>query len=343
VKRLFIILLSLFIIHYSLFIEHLNAQSYLPIELQFFGGGGLSDIYADVNASQHKFGVGGQGGVGFGYFFTPWMGMRIGVEYAQYNNSTVLAEKLNIYGTLPGEGLEGWYDDYQHHIVGEKDQASEYHLRTELINYTEKVSLSTINTSFGFTFQSLGNKKYYATVGYKIAVPIPSVTKCTVTAADIHNHAYYPFMNNTLEWQQTQGNVNSEHPWVEHHSGYGLFYDHFTESEFEVSLSHQIFFETGMKFDFGGHLLYVGVYVDYGVNDIRKSKTGMDFVNHKDGEKLGNNFTTNSLLLANQKPGVLLTEKVFPLAAGLKITYGIGFGKQDRKWNKTTQSVGTRR
>jgi hypothetical protein len=306
--------------------------AFQPYEFQLYGGGGVSDVYAHVLSSKHGVGRGFQSGVAMQFWFTKMFGANIGGEYASYANSTTLSQNLTIYNP-------GWHDDWFYNANHIKELRSEYNLSTLLYNYKEEIQMTTINIPIALTFQTLGAYKYYFNFGVKIGIPI--TTSYEVLQADMINSAYYPEIGTTLTYIPGYLSPNGQEQFVEHHSGYGKYENHKGKGSADFAISYSLSFETGMKFEINRVKLYFGAYFDYGMNDIRKNKDAMDFINHTEGEVIGRNFTTNTLLYSNKSPGSPLTEKVFPLSVGGKFRISFGFGEEKRRRVRHVQSVGT--
>jgi hypothetical protein len=296
-----------------------------PYEFQLYGGGGISDVYTHILSTKHSVGRGYQTGVAMQFWFTKMLGINVGGEYAAYNNSSTLSENLVISNP-------GWHDDWFYNANHVKELRSEYNLSTVLYNYKEKLTIGTVNIPIAITLQTLGAYKYYFNFGMKIGFPIKSLTSYKVLESDMINSAYYPEIGTTLTYIPDYLLQNGQEQFVEHHSGYGKFENHISQGNVDFGISYSLYFETGMKFEINRVKLYFGAYFDYGLNDIRKGEDNLDFINHEEGYKIGQHFTTNPLLYSNKSPGVPLTDKVFPLSFGgkLRISYGFGEKKQHR-------------
>ena len=90
--------------------------------------------------------------------------------------------------------------------------------------------------------------------------------------------------------------------------------------DFGIALSGAL--ETGVKWGLNnGMALYTGVFLDYGLNDIRKSSPTKESIVYDE-----NGAHTFNSILYSKNEGTPMTGKVQPLAVGLRMRLSMGFG-----------------
>ena len=94
--------------------------------------------------------------------------------------------------------------------------------------------------------------------------------------------------------------------------------------DFGIALSGSL--ETGLKWRVNnGMALYTGIFLDYGLNDVRKgSPTRESIVYH---EYIENGAYTFNSILHSQNNGIPMSGKVKPLAVGVRLRLSMSFRK----------------
>ena len=309
--------ISVVVIFISLFLMLINGSAFSQrkIELQVYSGGGLSQILYKFEGKTSTLGFGGHTGLGATFFFNKNLGLNIGAEASCYN-SKISVDGIKAYSN-------DRTDDYYLTSGFSSSNSYVYNLTSTLNNYTEEIHAVTINIPIGLQFQTANKKySYYFIAGMKIGIPLNSISKYSVTDADIYNSAYYPELNNTVEYDPDNAAATTNH-----FSGFGYFPDKKFESNLNMKVSFVPSFETGCKFSFSSPIhLYVGAYCDFGVSDIRNQKN-QDFISQTNGQLIGRDFVPNALLVANQTNDQAFVKKAVLFSAGIKLRLSFGVGK----------------
>jgi hypothetical protein len=150
-----------------------------PVELQVYGGGGLSQLHYKLKGGKTFPGFGGQAGMGVTFFFNRYLGLHTGAEASWYN-ARVKADGLQAYS--PNR-----YDDYQNDDEIEKMKYSRYHLTSALRKYVEKQKALLVNIPIALHFQTVGRFKYYFLAGFKVGIPVRATY--SVSGATVYNGA----------------------------------------------------------------------------------------------------------------------------------------------------------
>lgn len=233
-------------------------------EVSVQGGGGLSTLMNKLPSGTNKVGGGGEFGIGYTLFFTPNVGINIGVDFAFYNAKAQFDSTAHV--TVISPNL----------IDSEGDL---FNMHTILNKYEEAQKTVFLNIPIMVQFQT---KKFYLKGGAKIGVPIKS--KFSVTDATLTNSAYYPHLDNWL----------TEEP---EFAGLGTF-TRSVEGKMPLQVSVALSLETGIKWKLGEYFaLYTGIYFDYGLNNIAKPEGS--FLNYDASAPV--NFTNNSAALYTTK------------------------------------------
>ena len=250
------ILLTAAIITSSAFAQDLRQRRN---EFSIYGGGGLSSLQYDLNAGEHKIGFGGQAGLGYSFFFSPYWSLGTGAEVALYQAES----KLSGY-------LDGYSDEL------------------EFNNYRETQQAWYVNVPLMMQYQTGGKQKFFVALGGKVGFPV----KATAEIRD------YSIAERTYDGSKTD------------------------LAKLDINLMASA--ELGIKWKIcGKNALYTGVYADYGFNNIQKTND-KDFMQ---GALLG----TNTSMVESQFSGKPFTDKITPLAVGVKIRFALGTGKSFRR------------
>jgi hypothetical protein len=266
-------------------------------EYQIVAGSGMSYLQYKLNG-KNSFGWGGNAGFAMNIMFHKYVGINFGVETACYNTK------------MKANGVEiqynAWLDDY----FGKANKNYHYNLTTKLPEYSEKQHQQILQIPLALYLQTntTGYARLYAMVGAKFIVPL--LSKYSVTNATVDNYAYYPELGNTAY----EGMYN-------HFSGFSHFEYKSFKNDLKLNVAVMGTVEIGSKFHIVNEFaLYVGIYADYGLNDVRK-KECTDFIAHEDGKLIGSNFEPNSLIMSKNGDGSDLVKRVVPFSTGIKLRF----------------------
>jgi hypothetical protein len=264
-------------------------------EITFHAGGGLSTLTYKISDGKRSNGFGGEFGVSYTHRWTKdymnhW-GIHTGIGLGIYNakaqlNDDVKTEQLNL----------------------RDDEDDIFDLHTTFFNYQETQQLIYLNIPVMLQYRI---DWLYAMAGVKVGIPVSGKSKSK--DAILTNKADYTGLGITKERVPSQG--------------IGEFKNKGYNGKLDMGFTAMLSAETGVNI----HLdkqhkrsLRVGLYFDYGLNDIKqKNKTpAINFDPHNPKK-----FTANSVLASNSdntKPSPF-TDKVNLIALGVKVRYSFGW------------------
>lgn len=166
-----------------------------------------------------------------------------------------------------------------------------------------------INIPLMLQFQHGEKNKWFMSAGVKIGIPVSGKYKSS--ASEIINKGYF---YDTGNW----GGESQEF------MGFGTYANYKNDEDIDFNVVCLFSAELGMKWGLTDKMsLYTGAYFDYGLNDIVKGGHDRSFtklVETQDGIKTLNNSILNSSIgYSNNTFTQELTERVVPMAVGLKL------------------------
>jgi hypothetical protein len=258
-------------------------------EISIYAGLGSSTLAYDFSKGEKSNGMGGAYGFGYTLFFTENIGISTGLGFASYKAEVDVRNTSCL-------------------LSGLKDEDGDiYNLTTKLDRYPEKQTVSYLKMPLMLQFQTTGSTGFYLRAGVKLG--FPSSGKYESERASFTNEGYYPEYDNTIPRPAFKG--------------FGSFKGRDVQGDLDAKFTCFFALETGVKFRISDKmLLYMGLYYDLGLNDIRK-ETGTDFLipNAENSE----NFTNNSILTSHDGNGTDFTGKVSPRSVGLDIRLAYAF------------------
>jgi hypothetical protein len=254
-------------------------------EIMLYGGGGLSSLQYKVSTGKHSGGIGGHIGVGYNFFFIPTLGLGTGVEFAIHNASFTMENTSIRYMTTDLEN-------------------SAFEFRSKISDYKERQNLMMLQIPLMLQFQTGAKHKFYAAAGGKIGIPLR--VKYNSSTTTIENSGYYE----EEDYEYT----------TQTFMGFGKFKGSSGNLSFKMPFFASV--EAGAKIMMSeGYFLNLGVYADYGLNNIIKQPAQpLSFSEYN--PKRPSDFKTNSIIESQHTQGntpQLFTNKVTPLAVGIKI------------------------
>ncbi len=260
-------------------------------ELSISIAGGYSSLQYKPTVGDYKYGLGGGIGIGYTYLFKPKWGIATGLELDIYNAKTKIT---------------GHSDTYL--AIDDEDKRNQMTLMVEKFdNFEETQRAYYLNIPIMLQYQGNGEegRKFYAALGGKIGIPIQCNYKST---GDYLTKGHYIFTQTTFE------------DMPEH--GYNFYDDLKADEKLKLDLNFQLSGELGYKWLMKDDLyLYTGVYCDYGLNDIRKTKNSPDRVlqyNRENPVKYIINSIAESQY-TNEKGTYNYMKKMNTLSFGLKV------------------------
>jgi hypothetical protein len=256
-------------------------------EFSAYFGGGLSTLQYSTNIGDTKGNFGGSFGIGYAYFINNTVSLNSGIELSNYKTKYTIQSLSDKY--LTNDGLE------------------DFELQYQVTNYEEKQSAMYLNIPLMIQLQKGGDNKFYVAGGVKLGFPLSGEYK--VGKTNINAVGYYP---------QYGENAIVDAPAF---SGFGTFTTVPNTKDLDFKVAVLLSLETGIKWKISNKLsLYSGIYIDYGLNDIRKETVDKEFLIYNKNNP--SNYTYNSALISQYSQSdqtKSLTEKVMPLALGVKI------------------------
>ena len=266
-----------------------TSQSLFSSETHEFSisvGGGLSTLLYLPDFGNHKNGFGMNFGLGYAYFFNPQWGIRTGIELGIYN-SRFDASPITVWQSLS--------------VPAGMGTPSQMYFQSVVTDFEEKTSAMMLQIPVMAQYNFLN--MFYAAAGFKIGLPasgkFDSKGSFNNTAIVQYENAVYTDRNLGLGmWTGADGEM---------------------DGTFDYKASFMLALEAGAKFDVGAtSTLYVGAYLDYGLNNISKASDVNGFVNYtfKGVTAERENFTVNS--------ATLYSDKINPLSVGVRVRYAFG-------------------
>ena len=273
-----------------------EAADYCPNEISIWGAGGFNSLSYSPEFGERSSKLGGAFGLGYTYYFDRHFGILLGAELAFYGSDF----KLN---NLSGSYL----------TVDADDEAINYN--TTVKGYEERQRMMNVNIPLMLQYQTAGKHKFYAGLGFKLGIPVSGKYKIADGATLTASGYYHETMQELFDQRDL---------------GYGTFDGSSQKGDIDFKLAYMGAAEAGMKWSLSPVLsLYTGLYFEYGFNDIAK-KHNDPFVayNNIDPENPQFNSALTSQYGESNKS---VTDRVFPMAFGLKLRLGIDLCKGKEK------------
>lgn len=256
-------------------------------EFSLWGAGGISTLMYKMDDTEKPLSFGGAFGLGYTFYFHRNWGVGVGAEMALYNANITIHSLSDNYDTKDIDGRDVNY-------------------RSAIKNYKEHQNLWNLNIPVAFYFQTdaFDIHKFYASVGFKLGVPVKAMHRSNDDASFVTS-GYYPQWDQELTQQKDMG--------------YGTFSIAERNKKLDLGLSYMATAETGIKWYLSRKLwLYTGVYAEYGFNNIVKDNSG-NFISYDIYNPEG--LQVNSVITSRY------VNKVNPWGVGLKIKLGITLNK----------------
>jgi len=262
-------------------------------EFGIHAAGGLSTLQYDLRAGKRENGFGGQVGLNYAYFFLPNWGVGTGAEIALYQAKTKLSNFSDRY-------------DVQGAVV-----ADNYTYTFTINEYSEALRAFYFNIPLMLQYQTDGKHKIFAAIGGKFGIPVKATAK--TNDYSVSTKGFFP----------AEGRTYDDLPQF----GFGTYDYAVSSRDVAYNVSIMASAEMGMKWQIREkYALYTGIYVDYGLNNIQKAND-KTFVK----SALSAENPNMSPLVSSQFAGKPFTDKISPLAVGLKVKFVLGAGKDVKK------------
>jgi hypothetical protein len=303
----------LYLLTFSLLLTSAQAKArrFPRHEYSFWNTNGISTLKYKPNYGNRNSRLGTLLGVGYTYYYHYNWGIHTGMEYGLYNATFHMR---NFRDTHTRYG----FDDLTPGWTG-KDELIDYH--TEFSIYSEHQQLQTINIPLTFQFQtplSGGLHQLCIFAGAKLSIPIQSTYR--VTGSTLYTW-YYDYKSNQ-EFRPDPTGYGT--PYLE---DLGCFYNYpyTTErrpSQFKIAGSATL--EMGAKWWLTKELsIYLGMYLDYGFNNISKQSTHHLFEFESEIIEMVSSSILTSQYASKGEAETSFTNKVVPLSFGIKVRMSV--------------------
>jgi hypothetical protein len=295
-KYTFLSVISLLVINMALAqnetsreVQENDAQpAFRKHELSIYGTGGLSGLNYKLSENGSKSGgAGGGAGLGYTYNINPSWGIVTGVEMSAYS-------KTASFSSVSGEYSEGTGTDL-------------FRFTYSLTGYEEKQNVTVFSipvmAQYGYPLKE-GSMKLYASGGLKLSFPVSA--KAAITPGTATTSGYYAYEDRSYDNLPQHGFLTGvKLPDV--------------ETDIDLGFSAALALEAGLRFTLTESIaLYTGLYFDYGLNNIQKTKD-QHLLDYNDYDNNQSTFKYSSVL------NTALVDKVNLMSIGLKVK--VSFGK----------------
>lgn len=258
--------------------------------LHFNVGGGLHNLSYQLQDGTQKGKPGFTVNAAYSYFFTPHWGVQSGLGLQSFSalSTLNLLTKANDIDT----------------------QNDAYELRTNYTNWKEKQQTLFLDIPLSVQYRHSFNEKYglLASAGAKIAMPLSTGYK--TTGGSITTTGYYD------QWNIELSDL-PQHYFTTTTDCY--------KGNYSLKTSYMALADVGALYKLSEKTdLYVGGYVNYGLNNVLKPDTKLIY--QKEG-------VYNGILASNQ------TDKVTPISFGLKVGLYWRIAKKKTAFKETVQEI----
>ena len=270
-------------------------------ELTINVGGGVSTFNYNLESGKSDLGLGGSLGLSYTFFINNQFGIGTGVE-ANFYRSKYSNEKL--IGSYQGVDPDFSNSEKYFQLDYTYDEP-----------YKEIQNALFVQVPLMFQFQTRGYQKFYVAAGGRIGFPVYTKFKTDLSALTVsgfYSHEGLRYAN-----LPSKGFTN---------------YDNTPEVDGKLSLKETAFMaslELGMKWALNDNFsLYTGIYGDYGLNDMQKTKDkGTVTYNHlgtisPKADPVNQDFLT----FDNSITSTPTVEKIIPMTFGVKLRLSFGMG-----------------
>jgi hypothetical protein len=240
-------------------------------QFSIYGTAGMSGLKYKPEGGSQSVGIGFGGGLGYSYTMSPSWKIGTALELALYNN------------TASFETLSEQYE----HGTGEDKSLFSYSLK----DYEESQKVTMFSIPITLQYQTGGDIKFCLSGGVKFGLPVSAqanINPGTVNASGEYEHE-----------DQTYTNL-PQHGYPE---GTKL---PAVKSDIDLGFSAAATLEAGVLI----RKFYVGAYLDYGLNNMQKTKDKHPLEYQESGSSM---FTYNSILNTG------LTDEINIYSFGLKL------------------------
>lgn len=215
-------------------------------EFSIYAGGPFSFIKS-TSAGETVPGNGINAGIRYSYYLSEGLSLGIGVEYQTYNSDLKYSYTAGQYNSVDGEN-------------------EAFQFRYKATNLREEQKLGYINVPIGIQFETPGTTKLYVAAGAKVGFASSGTYESTI--GNLTTSGYYPQYNVELFNPAFAGFANTNNVQT-------------PKQDLDTKTSYSATFETGLKQQIGSkNSIYIGVYLDYGLNNIYDKSENKNLVQY---------------------------------------------------------------
>ncbi len=281
-------------------------------EFSLWGAGGISTFCYDLPADgDRKIGFGGMAGLGYNYFFNYNWSLGIGAEFSILNAKSQF------------DNLTDYY------YMSEQPYSYLFNHKTEGRDFEEAHHAYYINIPLMLKYQTdiAPKKKFYAAIGPKVGIPMKS------------KYDSWGSLTSSARFMDDLGVPHTRDWFLPGVHDFGTTYGA-SGYESDLKLNFIASVEAGIKWEFNQRWsLYTGLFADFGLNDIRDTKSYGENKNFFDRlpsdntpgmQDVENRYTRNSIFFSNYN-GNPFVDKVRTFSFGLKAQLAFGTSPFNKK------------
>ncbi|MBB4034268.1 hypothetical protein GGR21_000153 [Dysgonomonas hofstadii] len=259
-------------------------------EISVYLGAGSSSLNYDLDQPGDRSSqFGPLFGIGYTYKLNSTWGLVSGLEMAIYKSEFSSDELKDQYMTQDNYG-------------------NNFEWRLALHNLKDSQKGTYLNVPVMVQFTPSGIDKLYVNLGIKVGIPLSGKYESEYTK--LVTSGYYP-------------ETGAEYTDIDFR-GFGEFDGMSSKGDLDLGVAFMLAAECGMKWSLSNSMnLYIGGYVDYGLNNIVKENGGDNIIPYEKDNPT--TFRYNSLMnskYSNEESSSPFIDKVVPLAFGLKVKLG---------------------
>lgn len=283
-------------------IQAQEAKQYFHI----LGGIGVHDLSTDfansMNTNKGK--VGYQINAGYSYFFNSHWGGQIGLGVQYFNSTSTLNFIDSVSNLIDSDG-------------------DKYKLYMKFNNWIEKKQCLLLDVPLSLLYRSSINRKMSLLVSGGVKISFPIITSSNLSGGNIVTSGYYPDYDLTISDMGSDG-----FPVITDNTD--TYYYLKKDTDFSLKPTYMLLFDLGIMRGLTRSIdYYIGGYVNYGLNNIRKNTNKSILVYE------GYNSNLSKFLFDyNGSASTVQTDKILPVSFGLKL--GLYF-KSGRKVTKVIE------
>ena len=267
--------------------NQVNAQQ--KNELSIFVKGTISTLKYDLDGATTIQGDGGSIGISYSRYLSSNISIITGGSIQYYESGANFRTLSDSYTTTDLEG-------------------ETFEFRYVAMNYVEQQRAYYANIPLQIQFETTGTgTRFYATVGAQAGFVLSA--KYDGYYRSLRTSGFYQQYNAELFNPAFMGFVNQNNQDI-------------TEGDLQLKTAFSTIFEAGIKQVLTPkNSVYLGIYLDYGLNNINKVEKDQNLIDYRTEEP--DTFTFNSVFTSyNQNNSTTYLNDIKPVSYGVKLRYG---------------------